>query len=95
MKKSKATMKRYLIDNDEVIYASTGKQFMERLWRGSFCAADYPDLNTYILDFDKRLKMTKGVHLTCGVFDFDGMVEQLQACGFIHSIEDVDNLNAI
>ena len=46
-------MKKYSIDNDEIIYAETPEEFMKELRLGSFFGSESPEIE-YLFGFAER-----------------------------------------
>jgi len=81
-------MKKYSIDNDEIIYAETPEEFMKELRLGSFFGSESPEIE-YLFGFAERLKTYYGKSIRCKIQDYDGWVSELIRIGYIKKVEDV------
>jgi hypothetical protein len=79
-------MKKYNIDNDEVIYANTPEEFMINLRKGSMFDYKTPDI-IYQKEFFERIETMYGKTINCKVGDFDCYIKELIRVGFIKSVE--------
>ena len=79
-------LQKYSIENDEIIYASSAKQFINRLRKGSYF--DYNNTNlVYKYKFAQRYKTVTGKQIECDLKDDDAFVSELIKHGFIKSVE--------
>ena len=86
-------MKRYYIENDEIIFAETPEEFMRELRLGSKLDSETPEIS-YLMQFFERIETYYGKTINCNVFDYDGWVSELIRIGFIKKVEDFQpNLN--
>ena len=82
-----ATYKKYRIENKEVIFAKTSRQFVNRLRNGSYF--DYNNTNAvFKLKFAERYKTITGKVIECDINDDDAFVAELIRHGFIKTVED-------
>lgn len=79
-------MKKYCIDNDEVIYANTPEEFMINLRKGSMFDSETPDI-IYQIEFFERIETMYGKAINCKVKDYDCYIKELIRVGFIKSVE--------
>jgi hypothetical protein len=86
-------MKKYFIENDEIIFAETPEEFMRELRLGSMFDSETPEI-IYMIEFAERLKTTHGKTINCSPHDYEGWVSELIRVGFIKKVEDFQpNLN--
>lgn len=79
-------MKKYFIQNDEVIYAESPRQFVTRLRQGSWFDSNCTD-EEYMANFAGRYKISKSVDMKYS--NADEFLNILIETGFVEKIEDV------
>lgn len=80
-------MKKYYIENDEVILAETPEEFMRELRMGSMFDSETPEI-IYLTEFFERLETYYGETINCTYFDYECWVSELIRIGFIKRVED-------
>jgi hypothetical protein len=79
-------MKKYFIENDEVIHAESPRQFVTRLRTGSWFDSDCTD-EEYMANFAKRYKISSGVDMKYS--NAEEFLNVLIETGFVKRIVDV------
>lgn len=77
--------KKYIIQNKEVIFAKTEKQFVNRLRKGSYFDSDCTN-TVYKIKFAERFEMITGKKIDCAINDDVAFVAELKKHGFIISV---------
>ena len=80
-------MKKYKIENNEVIFAKDATEFVTKLRQGSYF--DYNCSNrVFKIKFAERFKTITGKEIQCIVSDNNAFVDELLKHGFVKSIEE-------